>query len=242
MGGSEAFVHHRIRYPHIPWQDVLLPARIKVTVADFRIAPKRVAYVEGAGDFLDEAIRKMGFPCQVISPLKLESLSKSEFDVLVFGIRAFNTVDALKDCRRHLERFVQEGGKVIFQYNTSQELVSQDFLGEEFKISRSRITNENSPVRILKPEHPVFQKPNKIAQSDFDSWIQERGLYFPGAYDPAFEELLEFQDPGEKPLKSGLLIRKMGKGSFVYSSLAWFRQMPAGVPGAYRIMANLISF
>jgi LmbE family N-acetylglucosaminyl deacetylase len=241
-GSEEIFVHHKIRYPHIPWQDVLLPARIKISVADIRIVSKRVAYVEGAGDYLDEAIRKMGFSCQVIPASKLQDLRKSEFDVLVFGIRALNTAEELKDCRRYIERFAEEGGKVIFQYNTSQELVTQDFLGEDFKISRSRVTNENSPVRILNPDHPVFQKPNKIIPGDFDHWVQERGLYFPGAYNSSFEELLEFEDPGEKPLKSGLLVMKKGKGSIIYSSLAWFRQMPSGVPGAYRILANLISY
>jgi len=240
--GTNLYTHQKIEYPHISWQNVLLPAVVKVSVADLKMTPKKIAYIDGAGDYIDEALTDMGYHCKTIPASDIETIRKSEYDVLIFGIRALNTREELKKCKIHLERFVKEGGKVIFQYNTSQQLVTKDFLGDSFNISRSRVTDEKSPVQILKSDHPVFSTPNKISLNDFDNWVQERGLYFPGTYTSEFEELLAFQDPGEKFLNSGLLVKKSGKGYFIYSSMAWFRQLPAGVPGAYRLWANLISF
>ncbi|MBK9270062.1 MAG: PIG-L family deacetylase [Saprospiraceae bacterium] len=238
---QKLFTHHKIEYPHISWQNVLLPALVNLTVIDLKIKQKRVAYIDGAGDFTDEAIRDMGFTCTILPASAIETIGKSDYDVLVFGIRAFNTQGDLKKAKPGIERFANEGGKVIFQYNTSQQLVSKDFLGDSFRISRARVTDENSPVEILIPEHPVFTTPNKITTHDFEHWVQERGLYFPDLYS-GFDELLSFTDPGEKALHSGLLVKKQGKGYLIYSSIAWFRQLPAGVPGAFRLWANLLSF
>ncbi len=203
---------------------------------------KRVAYIEGAGDYIDEALEKMGFEVKTIHPSGLQSLSIKQFDVLVFGIRALNTKQELISCKEHLIRFMSEGGKVIFQYNTTADLITDDFAPAQLKISRDRVTDENAQVRILKPNHPLLNSPNKINAADFDHWVQERGLYFPNNYSTSYDEILGMNDPNEKELKSGILVKKEGKGWFVYSSLAWFRQLKAGVPGAYRLFANLICF
>ncbi len=238
----QSYTLESIKYPHIPWQNVLLPAQIKLINTDLLKLKKRIAYIEGAGDYIDEAMTKMGFDVKTILPADLQNLSIKNFDVLVFGIRALNTKSELKSCKSYLDHFMEEGGKVIFQYNTTAELVTEDFSPAGLKISRDRVTDENATVKILKPDHPFFNDPNKIRSSDFDHWVQERGLYFANNYDPSYEELVSMNDPNEKELKSGILIRKTGKGWFVYTSLAWFRQLKAGVPGAYRLFSNLICF
>ncbi|MBK6353927.1 MAG: PIG-L family deacetylase [Saprospiraceae bacterium] len=242
VGGEPLYFQQSIRYGHIPWLNVMTPAKIKVTVCELKIKPKRVAYIDGAGDNVDEALVKMGFKLDVVKAKDLWNINKNNYDVIVFGIRAFNTCEELAKSKEFLENFARNGGKVIFQYNTGHELVTQNFLGEDFKISRNRVTNESSPVKILMPMHKILSDPNKINEHDFDDWVQERGLYFPGSYPKEFEEILSMSDSGEPPLNSGLLCKKIGKGYLIYTSLSWFRQLPAGVPGAYRLFANIISF
>lgn len=231
-----------IKYSHIPWINVLIPAKIRVAVCDFKINDKRVAYIDGAGDNVDEAILKMGFKMDVLQARDLTKINRKNYDVIVFGIRAFNTQEELANSYNFLENFAKDGGKVIIQYNTSNELVNQNFLGENFKISRNRVTDESAEVKFINPAHKILLNPNKISELDFKNWIQERGLYFPASYPKEFEEILAMNDPGDSPLKSGLLCKKTGKGYMIYTSLAWFRQLPAGIPGAYRIFSNLISF
>lgn len=172
----------------------------------------------------------------------LKELRVDQYNVLIFGIRALNTNLDLKTCKNDLIRYMNQGGKVIFQYNTTAELITEDFAPDTLGISRDRVTDEYAQVRILKPNHSVFNQFNKINSDDFDNWVQERGLYFPGKYSTGYDELLSMSDPNEKELRSGILVKKVGKGYFVYSSLAWFRQLKAGVPGAYRIFSNLVSF
>ncbi len=242
IGNAQAYTLETIKYPHIPWLNVLLPAKIKLINTEILKAKKRIAYIEGAGDYVDEAMQKMGFEVKVIAASDLQNLNVKNYDVLVFGIRALNTEQELKTCKVHLDRFMHEGGKVIFQYNTTADLTTDDFAPATLKISRDRVTDENATIRILKPDHPIMNTPNKITSTDFDNWVQERGLYFPNNYSTSYDEILGMNDPNEKELKSGILVKKEGKGWFVYSSLAWFRQLKAGVPGAYRLFANLICF
>ncbi len=242
INSGPAYTLETLKYPHIPWQNIMLPAKIKMINSEILKTKKRVAYIEGAGDYIDEALEKMGFEVKTIHPSGLQSLSIKQFDVLVFGIRALNTKQELISCKEHLIRFMSEGGKVIFQYNTTADLITDDFAPAQLKISRDRVTDENAQVRILKPNHPLLNSPNKINAADFDHWVQERGLYFPNNYSTSYDEILGMNDPNEKELKSGILVKKEGKGWFVYSSLAWFRQLKAGVPGAYRLFANLICF
>ncbi|HEX5625647.1 MAG TPA: PIG-L family deacetylase [Saprospiraceae bacterium] len=240
--GQPAYHLKSIRYPHIHWQEVLVPAQARILSWTPVKHKKRIAYVEGAGDYIDEACRKMGFSVTPIRAEEVLQIDKKEFDVIVFGIRAYNTQQALKNARPQLEKFMKSGGKVIVQYNTTADLITDEFAPAALKITRDRVTNERSPVSILLPDHPAMNKPYKINASDFDHWVQERGLYFPGQYDSGYRELISMNDPGEKELKSGILIRQEDRGWYVYSSLSWFRQLKAGVPGAYRLFANLISF
>lgn len=243
LDNQPAFIHEFIKYPHIPWQNILLPAVVKIINKPVAInKKKRIAYIEGAGDFIDEALEKMHYPVSRISPNMLNELTTDKYNVLIFGIRALNTNSELKNCKKELVRFMNQGGKVIFQYNTTAELITDDFAPDSLFISRDRVTDEYASVRILKPDHPTFNQFNKITPDDFDNWVQERGLYFPGRYSASYDELLAMADPKEKELRSGILISKVGKGYFVYSSLAWFRQLKAGVPGAYRLFSNLVSF
>ena len=137
--------------------------------------------------------------------------------------------------------YMQSGGRVIMQYNTTAELNTPDFAPAPLKISRDRITDENSPVKINIANHQLMTSPNTIKTDDFNGWVQERGLYFPNPYDSTYEEILLMNDPKEKDLKSAILYKKVGKGDFIYTPISWFRQLPKGVPGAYRIFANLVS-
>lgn len=243
INNQVAFTHEIIKYPHIPWQNILLPTVVKIINKPIVInKKKRIAYIEGAGDFIDEALEKMNYPVSKISPSMLKDLRVDQYNVLIFGIRALNTNSDLKNCKNDLLRYMNQGGKVIFQYNTTAELITDDFAPDTLAISRDRVTDEYAQVRILKPDHPLFNQFNKISSDDFENWVQERGLYFPGKYSTTYDELLAMADPNEKELRSGILIKKLGKGYFVYSSLAWFRQLKAGVPGAYRIFSNLVSF
>jgi LmbE family N-acetylglucosaminyl deacetylase len=239
---KKAYTLETIKYPHISWLNILLPAQVKLIDANVSSTKKRVAYLNGAGDYIDEALIKMGYPVNVITARDLKTISIKQFDVIVFGIRALNTEKELRNCKQDLNRFMNEGGKVIMQYNTTSDMATEDFAPAPLKLSRDRITDEKAEVQILKPEHPIFNTPNKIQKNDFDHWVQERGLYFPNHYDSSYVELLSMHDPNEKNLTSGILVKSHGKGYFVYTPLAWFRQLKAGVPGSYRLFSNIISF
>ncbi|NOT35941.1 MAG: PIG-L family deacetylase [Saprospiraceae bacterium] len=238
---DKLFMHTTIKYPHISWQNVLVPATIKVSVVDVVAKPGNVAYVNGAGDFIDEALRKLQYNVTEIIPSQMNNLDPSKNPVLIFGIRAWNTREELPGLQNQIMNYVQKGGRVIFQYNTTAELMLGNFLGDDFKISRQRITNENAPVQILNPNHKLLNSPNKITEKDFDYWVQERGLYFPNEYSKDWEELIAMNDPNEKELNAAILYKKIGKGSIIYTPISWFRQLPAGVPGAYRLFINLVS-
>ncbi len=243
LNDQPAFTHETITYPHIPWQNILLPTQVKIINKPIVInKKKRIAYLEGAGDYIDEALQKMHYPVTKIKPSMLRDLDPSIYNVLVFGIRALNTNADLINCKADLMRYMKAGGKVIFQYNTTAELITSDFAPDTLNLSRDRVTDESAPVSFLKPDHKVFTQFNKITTEDFENWVQERGLYFPANYSKQYEELLGMSDPKEKELRSGILVEAVGKGWFVYSPLAWFRQLKAGVPGAYRLFSNLISF
>jgi len=236
-----ALVYHPIQYPHISKQNVLVPAKIRIVSADIACKAKRIAYVEGAGDYTDDALKLMGHAVTIVPAEELNQISRKRFDVVVFGIRALNVNPALAQCKKILDSFTQQGGKVIMQYNTTSELVTTDFAIAPLKIGRGRVTNERSEVQLLQPNHAIFRSPNQIDSTDFQGWTQERGLYYPTQYDSSYVELLSMNDPGEPALKSGILYLQNGKGSYIYTSLAWFRQLKAGVPGAFRLFSNLIS-
>jgi LmbE family N-acetylglucosaminyl deacetylase len=235
-----------IRYEHIPPQLLQPPARVKAVCLDLQIRGKEIGYLPGAGDRTAEAITAMGYHVTSLAGADLTPERLRGFDAVVIGVRAFNVRTDLAAGLPALFAYVDGGGNVIEQYNTPGGLQTETLAPYDLKLSPNlpgnRVTNENAPVTLLAPDHPAFNTPNKITPADFAGWVQERGLNFPSEWDQShFTALLACSDPGEAPLKSGLLVAHPGKGYFVYTGLSFFRQLPAGVPGAYRLFANLIS-
>ena len=208
---------------------------------DLTIRGHEVGYVPGAGDRTAEALEQMGYKVTVLAGTDLKPERLRELQAVVFGIRAFNVRTDLAAQLPALFAFVEQGGTVIEQYNRPNDLKTNRLAPFELKLSNDRVTDETAAMTFLVPEHPALTTPNKITSADFEGWVQERGVYFPNQWDEHFTPLLACNDPGESPLKGGLLVARYGKGYFVYTGLAWFRQFPAGVPGAYRLFANLVS-
>lgn len=230
-----------IQYDHIPQQSVILPSTAHAARLDLQVKAKNIGYYMGAGDDVPAALRQMGCTVTILEDKDMESSSLAKYDAIVVGIRAYNTKDNLKFQQAALLDYVQNGGTLVVQYHTGFELVVDKIAPYPLKISRARVTDEKAEVRFLLPDHAVLNTPNKLTSNDFNNWVQERGLYFPGEWDAAFEAPLSSNDPGEKPADGALLVAKYGKGHYVYTGLSFFRELPAGVPGAYRLFANLIS-
>jgi hypothetical protein len=235
---------HEIDYPHILPQVYYTPSEVKMIPLVVETTSKTVGYIKGAGDEVPQAIEQLGVKVDIIDPAtaSLESLGK--YDAIVTGIRAYNTTKELKDLNPVLMKYMEQGGTLVCQYNTkSSDMVLPDSLfgPYPFKLTRDRVTVEEAPPTFLAKDHPLLNTPNKIAMSDFDGWVQERGLYFCGSLDPHYTPLIAWNDPGEQPLNGGLITCDYGKGRYVYTGISFFRELPAGVPGAYRLFANLIS-
>lgn len=231
-----------IDYDHIPVQTVLRESSVKAVKVDLVKAGDKIGYVMGAGDKLPEFLEQVGYHVTMLNESDLSG-NLDDLDAIIIGIRAYNTNERLKFYSQSLFDYVEKGGNLIVQYNTRfrENLDSKMFSPYPLTISRNRVTDENAEVRILMPEHPVIKGPNPITKADFDGWVQERGLYFPDEWDDHFTPILSSNDPGEDPLDGSLLIAPYGKGWYTYTSLSWFRELPAGVPGAYRLLVNIIS-
>ena len=230
-----------IDYEHIPFQTVLLPSESKIVRLDIKKRGEHIAYIQGAGDVVPESLEQIGYQVQILKPEDINPETLSRFDAVVVGIRAYNTVEDLNFKQQQLFDFVAAGGNMIVQYNTSYRLKVDAIAPYDLKLSRDRVTDENAEVRFLNPDHEVMHVPNKITQKDFENWTQERGLYFPNSWGPEFTPILSMHDKGETAKDGSLLVAKHGKGYFVYTGLSFFREFPAGVPGAYRLFANLLS-
>lgn len=249
--GSADRTLHEIDYPHIMPQVYYTPAEVKLVPLEVKTTAKRVGYVKGAGDEVPQAMEQLGVVVEFIEPsaAKLEELRK--YDAIVTGIRAYNATKGMKELHPLLLKYVEEGGTLIVQYNTTPRFAVsgvEDFqidpstLGPHpFKITRDRVTVEEAPPTFLDPKHPLLTTPNAITAADFEGWVQERGLYFAGDLGKNYTPLIAWNDPGEQPLTGGLITCDHGKGRFIYTGISFFRQLPAGVPGAYRLFANLIS-
>jgi len=241
-GGKEySFSREQIAYPHIGVHILMPAAEARVVRAEIRKTGQQIGYLPGAGDEIPQCLQQIGYSVKVLDPGDVTPENLARFDAVVLGIRAYNTQNRIADLQRKLLDYVQAGGVVVAQYNTTAELKTKDIGPYPLEISRDRVTDETAEVRILAPDHPVLNTPNKITAEDFKGWVQERGLYFPNKWDPRWTAILSSNDPGEKPMDGGLLVAKAGKGYFVYTGYSWFRQLPAGVPGAYRLFANLVS-
>ena len=230
-----------IDYEHIPFQTVLLPSESKIVRLDIQKKGENIAYIQGAGDVVPESLQQIGYHVHILKPEDIDAETLSRFDAVVVGIRAYNIVEDLKFKQQLLFDFVAEGGNMIVQYNTSHRVKVNNLAPYDLKLSRDRVTDEYAEVRFLNPEHPVLNYPNKITQKDFEGWTQERGLYFPNEWSDEFTPILSMNDKNESPKDGSLLVAKHGKGYYIYTGLSFFREFPAGVPGAYRLFANMLS-
>lgn len=230
-----------IDYEHIPFQTVSLPSKSKIVRLDIKKRGENIAYIQGAGDVVPESLEQIGYNVRVLKPDDINAETLSRFDAVVVGIRAYNIIEDLNFKQQQLFDFVAEGGNMIVQYNTSRRLKVDTIAPYELKLSRDRVTDENAEVRFLNPNHEVLNFPNKITQKDFEGWTQERGLYFPDSWGPEFTPILSMNDKGETAKDGSLLVAKHGKGYYTYTGLSFFREFPAGVSGAYRLFANILS-
>jgi LmbE family N-acetylglucosaminyl deacetylase len=236
-----------VAYPHIQTHRYYTPAETRVLVLDLKTAPVNVGYIMGSGDEVPDAIRQMGMNVTMLGERDLASGDLSKFDTIVVGIRASETRPDFVANNKRLLDYVSAGGNMIVQYQRGNwtglapfPVSTQDRQGTTAG-SINRVVDENAPVKILDPQNAVFNFPNKISETDFAGWVQERNAYNLVTFDPKYTPLLEAHDVGEQANNGGLVVAKLGKGTWVYTSYSWFRQLPAGVPGAYRIFANLLS-
>lgn len=241
VAGASSKSLTRIEYPHIPIQTVLLPAQVKVMRLDLKRGKvKRIGYVAGAGDEVAQSLAQVGYELIPLSDEALRTEKLGRYDAIVLGIRAYNVNPKLPGVYDRLMQYVKDGGVLLAQYNTKNWLssVPAQMGPYPFEVSQDRVTDETATV--TREKHAVFTSPNVITDDDFNGWVQERGLYFGAKWDAKYETPIIMNDPNEPPAKGSLLIAKYGKGRFVYTGLAFFRQLPAGVPGAYRLFANLL--
>ena len=235
---------HVIDYPHILPQTWYTPAEVELVPLDVEVTARTVGYIRGAGDDVPQALHQLGVAVEMIDPATASSEDLARYDAIVTGIRAYNTLPALAQFNAQLLSFVENGGTLVVQYNTNggDLVIDAKKLGPyPFVLTRERVTVEEAPAAFLDPLHPLLNIPNRLGPADFEGWVQERGLYFSGGLDPHYKALIAWNDPGEKPLDGGLIACDFGKGRYVYTGISLFRQLPAGVPGAYRLLANLIS-
>jgi LmbE family N-acetylglucosaminyl deacetylase len=238
-----------IEQPHIPAQTVLTRAEARAERLEVRTLARQAGYIAGAGDKVAESIEQLGVRVVRLSDEDLAYRDLSSFDAIVTGVRAYNVRAAVRANQGRLLEYVAGGGTLIVQYNVAEggpgmrgRTGALERLGPfPLTIGRGRVSVEDAPVTFLKPGHPLLTTPNRIVESDFEGWVQERGLYFASQWDPRYEAVLSTSDPGEEPLAGGLLYTRHGKGVFIFTGYAWFRQLPAGVPGAFRMFANLLS-
>jgi len=230
-----------IAYDHIPIQTVLKPAKIDLIKLNMAKVSQSIGYIEGAGDLIPDLLRQIGYQVSLLDKDDVTVDHLMQFDAIILGVRAFNTIDWLAYKNQELFDYSFQGGTVIVQYNTNRNLVTQEIAPYPLLLSRDRVSVETAPVGILEPRHRSMNFPNKITVRDFDGWVQERGLYFCSDWDEKFTPILSSNDPGESPKKGGLLVASHGEGYYIYSGYSWFRELPAGVEGAYRIFTNLIS-
>ncbi len=230
-----------IRYPHIAKQQVLQKAQAKFIKLDIKTGKQKIGYIMGAGDEVATSLSQMGYDVQILNPTDISKESLSKFDVIITGIRAYNTISELALKQDLLLDFVHSGKTMIVQYNTLGKLVTDKIAPFPLGISKDRVTDENAKVNFLAPQHSILNFPNKITHKDFEGWTQEQGLYYPNKWDKAFTPIISSHDEGEDPKNGAILVAKYGKGQYIYTGLSFFRELPAGVSGAFKLMANMIS-
>ena len=242
--GTHVREYHEIAYSHIPTQVYMPAAIVQLTNLEVKTIGTKVGYIQGAGDRVDEAIAQMGYAVEFLDETNIYSADLTQFQAIVIGIRAYNTLSWLPNFNDQLLQYVANGGNVIVQYNTAGRFSPESFVKGPFpfEIGRGRVTEEDAAVEILLSKNSVLNAPNKITEQDFEGWVQERGLYFAQTWDENYEAPLAWHDKDQEIEKGALIIANYGKGAYIYTGISFFRQVPVGVPGAYRLLANLISY
>jgi LmbE family N-acetylglucosaminyl deacetylase len=244
VGGRRwSFRQDVVDYPHVPMQVVLQPARVRLQPLQLSAPRGPIGYVEGPGDSVAADLAHIGAQIELLSDEALAQGELGRYAAIVLGVRAHNTRDALRTAHPRLMRYVERGGTLIVQYVTRSGMSPLELpLGPfPFEVGRGRVTDENAVMKPVEPAASVLRTPHKLQPEDFTGWVQERGLYFAESWDPRYKPVFELADPGEAPQRGALLIAQHGKGRYVYTGLAFFRQLPAGVPGAYRLLLNLLA-
>jgi hypothetical protein len=231
----------RVSYPHIPMQLDLPKAEARIVRVPVERKGDRIGYLQGAGDQIPSGLRQIGYNVVELTMDDLVPGRLAGLDAMVLGVRACNTLDGLKARQPALFDYAKNGGTLVIQYTTTQGMKVDQVAPLPLKISRDRVSEEQAEVRFLLPQHPALVSPNRISEADFAGWVQERGLYFANEWDKSFEAVLSANDQGEPPRDGGLLVARYGKGYVVYTGYSFFRQIPAGVPGAYRLFATLLA-
>lgn len=242
--GNELKSYTEIAYDHIPTQVIFKDAKMECVKIDAEIKAGKIAYIKGAEDVVPEAIAQLGFEVEVFQVEDLSSLSLAQYQTVVLGIRIYNVHNEIRNFEDKLFSYVENGGNLVMQYNTASRSTPNAMFGGPmaFKLSRNRVTEEDATVKFLAPKHAIMNYPNKITQTDFDNWVQERGLYFASDYGKEFTPLFAWHDKGETDQKGAIIVAKHGKGQFVYTGISFFRELPNGVEGAYRLFANILSY
>jgi LmbE family N-acetylglucosaminyl deacetylase len=230
-----------INYSHIPSQTVFLPAEAKLIRLDIKKVVSNIGYIMGPGDDVPQSLTELGYNVTFLSDKEIESGNLSKYDAIVTGVRVYNTKHELTNAQPKLLEYIKNGGTLVVQYNKNFDLVTNNIGPYSFHISNQRVTDESAKVTFLDDSSPLLNYPNKISQSDFDGWIQERGIYFADQWDSHYKTVIACNDPGEEPLPGGLIYTRFGQGVFIYTGYDWFRELPSGVSGAYKIFVNLIS-
>jgi hypothetical protein len=232
-----------ISYPHIPTQTLLPPSTARLVRSDIHVTAHKIGYIMGAGDEMPEALRQLGLDVALLGPADLEQGDLSRFDAIVAGVRAYNVRSDVRANQRRLLDYVSNGGTYIVQYNTGDNSLNVGpYPLTAPPGNRYRVTVEDAPVSLPHPDSRLLQAPNHINPKDFEGWVQERGVYFASKWDPKYETVMASKDPDEEEaLAGGELWTRYGKGVYIFTAYSWFRQLPAGVPGAFRMFANLLS-
>jgi len=244
FSGSEALGRDlvEISYPHIETQVVMPIAATQLVSAPSQIVGKHIGYIMGAGDEVPAAIEQLGYELSFIDPERTTLDELATFDAIVVGVRAYNKISAMATLQPTLNQYVQDGGHLVVQYNTNRGLKTESIGPYPLQLSRKRVTVEEAPVTFIAENHPILNSPNAISASDFEGWVQERGLYFADEWDEQYTPILSWNDPGEDPQQGSLLVANYGKGTYVFTGISFFRELPAGIPGAYRLFANILSY
>lgn len=242
-GRTESWNARTIDYAHVPPLTVRQPSAGVLVPLQLATKIKHIAYIPGPGDRVAECLSAVGYDVTVLPEDRLATEPLARFDAILVGIRAFNANARLILHRDRLLQYVEQGGRLIVQYQTNNRLAALDAsIGPyPLEIGRDRVTDENALMTPLDPKDPLLAQPNQLVPADFTGWVQERGLYFAAKWDERYRPVFTMQDPGEPGLRGALLVARHGKGAFVYTGLAFFRELPAGVPGAYRLLANLLA-